>query len=166
VKIGVTDIHYIGKEANELEEQVFLGFGPEAQPEYGMEGGAYQRLLGKVREAITVHGASAVSMATGITDRYLRDIRAATANVSVQLLRRVDAIIPNLEAARVEHADRNREVLEWGNAQRKRIGGLRAFAREIGRDPADLSKELSGRRKPSRALLDAYRALNGCTELQ
>jgi hypothetical protein len=44
VKIGITDIHYIGKEANELEEQVFFGFDPEAQPEYGMEDEAYPRL--------------------------------------------------------------------------------------------------------------------------
>lgn len=37
VKISIRDIHYIGKEANELEEQIFLGFDPEAQPDYGME---------------------------------------------------------------------------------------------------------------------------------
>jgi hypothetical protein len=48
VKIGITDIHYIGKETNELEEQVFLGSDPEAQPDYGMEREAYAKLLSDV----------------------------------------------------------------------------------------------------------------------
>ena len=44
VRIEVTDIHYIGKEADELDEQVFLGFDPDAQHEYGMESEAYAKL--------------------------------------------------------------------------------------------------------------------------
>ena len=30
IKIRLSDVHYIGKEANELEEQVYFGFDPEA----------------------------------------------------------------------------------------------------------------------------------------
>src|SRR5262249_8012347 len=76
VKINATDIHYIGKDANELDEQVFFGFDPEAQPDYGMESEAYAELLSTVKAFLGAHKLTSISTATGISIRYLRQSAA------------------------------------------------------------------------------------------
>jgi len=152
VEIGITDIHYIGKEANELDEQVFLGFDPEAQPEYGMESGAYAELLSNVRGFVGVHKLHAISQATGISARYLRDIRGGAANVTVATLKVVERAIPQIEAAHAEQHVRAQQLLDWARAECNRMG-IRELARRLDTDPANLVKVLVGKRRASRSLI-------------
>jgi len=66
---------------------VFLGFDPEAQHDYGMEGEAYAKLLKNVQQTIKLYKLDVISRSSGISSRYLRKIRAGTANVSVEILK-------------------------------------------------------------------------------
>jgi len=136
-----------------LEEQVFLGFDPEAQPEYGMESAAYAMLLAKVRDAIATHKIQRVNKASGVSARYLRSIRDGLVNAQVETLRRIESAIPKLEAAAAEQG----QTLDWAQAQCERIG-LRELARQLRTDPANLAKVLSEKRKASRALLATIKA--------
>jgi hypothetical protein len=110
--------------------QVFLGFDPEAQPEYGMESDAYAMLLAKVRQAITTYKVQNVGKASGISARYLRSIRDGLANVQVETLRWIESATPQLDEAQ----SRQRMILDWARAECERIG-LRELARRLGTDP-------------------------------
>jgi hypothetical protein len=148
----MTDIHYIGKEANELEEQVFIGFDPEAQPEYGMEREAYFDLLAKVKELLTAHRLTEVSAAVGVSARYVRQIRDGAPNVRVEILKKIESATPKLEIAQAAQRDQEQRLLDWARAERDRIG-LRGLAVKLRADPANLGKVLGGRRRASPPLL-------------
>jgi hypothetical protein len=152
VKIGITDIHYIGKEANELEEQVFFGFDPEAQPEYGMEDEAYPKLLAEAKEVLKVHRLTTVSAAVGVSARYLREIRDGAPKVRVEILKKIERAMPALEVVQAAEGDRARKLLDWARAERDRIG-LRMLAGKLRTDPSNLGKVLEGSRRASGALL-------------
>jgi hypothetical protein len=152
VRISVTDIHYIGKEANELEEQVFIGFDPEAQPEYGMEAEAYSDLLAKVKEFLDAHKLGNVSGAVGVSAFYLRQIRDGARNVRVEILKKIEGAMPTLEASRTAGNTQEQQLLDWARMERDRIG-LRPLARKLRTDPANLGKVLGGSRGASQALL-------------
>jgi hypothetical protein len=153
IVISLSDVHYIGKETNDLDEQVFLGFDPEAQPEYGMEGEAYAALVTKVRATIAAHRLQAVSKASGVSARYLRSIRDGLANAKLETLKRIESAIPKLEA----DLRKQQHLLEWAQAKSEEIG-LRRLAHELSIDPANLAKVLSGKRSASAALLAAIAA--------
>ena len=152
VKIEITDLHYIGKEANELEEQVFLGFDPETQPEYGMEAEAYAKLLETVQEFLKAHKLAAVSSATGISTRYLRAMRDGQPNVSPEILKRIENAMPVIAAADAAEREKEQELLDWARAERDRVG-LNGLARRLRTDAANLAKTLNGKRALSKPLL-------------
>jgi hypothetical protein len=152
VKIEATDIHYIGKEANELDEQVFLGFDPEAQPEYGIEGEAYVELLAQARQAVDKYKPPAISEITGISTRHLRNIRNGASNATMATLKIIEFAIPAIKVRQAEVQSHNQQLLEWARDEGDRIG-VRELARRLRTDPANLAKALAGRRCPSRALL-------------
>jgi hypothetical protein len=152
IRVDATDVHYIGKEAHELEEQVFFGFDPEAQPDYGMEAEAYAGLLARVQDFLKRHKLADVSAATRISVRYLRQIRDGSPNVRTEMLKRIESASPALEAAHTAEQAREQELLDWARAERDRIG-LRALASRLRTDPANLGKVLGGRRRATVALL-------------
>ena len=158
VKIELTDIHYIGKEANELDEQVSLGFDPEVQPEYGMESEAYAKLLANVRGALTSYYLEAASKATGVSIRYLRKIRDGLANATVAILTRIGSAVPALEASHIQAVAYEQRLLAWARSECDRIG-LRPLASRLRTDPANLAKVLRMKRRASRALLASVTAL-------
>ena len=136
VKIGVTDIHYIGKEADELDEQVFLGFDPDAQHEYGMESEAYAKLSSDVRRVLVSYGLKVASNATGISTRYLRKIRDGLGNATVNILKRVQNVTSR--ASKQVHSNESEEkqrLPNWARAARDRIG-LMALAQHFRIDPS------------------------------
>jgi hypothetical protein len=148
----MTDIHYIGKETNELEEQVFIGFDPEAQLEYGMEADAYSNLLARVKEFLTAHRLTDVSAAVGVSAQYLRRIRDGAPNVRVEILKRIENAMRTVEAVQAAEGDREQRLLDWARAERDRIG-LRRLAAKLRADPANLGKVLGGSRGASHTLL-------------
>jgi hypothetical protein len=143
--------YYIGKEANELEEQVYFGFDPEAQPEYGMEREAYAKLLSDVQQATKTYKLDTISKFSSISTRYLRNIRAGAANVSVEILQRIISVIPDLQAAHTERGAQERQLLDWARAEGSQIG-LRELAGLLDADPANLANVLSGKGRMSRTL--------------
>ena len=165
IKISFSDVHYIGKETNELDEQVFLGFDPEAQPEYGMEREAYAKLLSDVQQATKAYKLGAISTISGISTRYLRKICSGTANVSVEILQRITSVIPDLQAAHTERGTQERQLLDWARAEADRIG-LRELAGLLDADPANLAKVLSGKRRMSRTLFADLVHLSGKSSIQ
>jgi hypothetical protein len=152
VTIDVTDVHYVGKEANELEEQAFLGFDPEAQPEYGMESESYVKLAAAAKGALFSYDLTAASIATGVSTRYLRRIRDGSPNVTFDILKRIGNAIPLLEAAHIHAVANEDHLLDWTRAEPARVG-LRKLAGRLDIDPANLSKVLARRRRATRGLL-------------
>jgi hypothetical protein len=138
--------------------QMFLGFDPEAQPEYGMESEAYGQLVANVRHAVSTYPLRMISRATGVSARYLRAIRVGTANTRVTTLKRIERAIPGLEVEYNAQVAREREVMQWARPESIRIG-LREFARQLDVDAANLGKMLAGKRRPSQRVLKAIMKL-------
>jgi len=152
IKIGLYDIRYVGKEASELDQQVAFGFDPEAQPDYGMGPKAYALQLMKVQAAIKGVRLSELSRVAGVSSRYLRSVRNGVTNVSLEILQRIEQAIPKL----LDQGARERELLQWLQTRCEQ-DGLREIARELETDPANLSKVLLGKRRPSTVLLEQMR---------
>ena len=159
IVISLSDVHYLGKETNDLDEQVFLGFDPEAQPEYGMEGEAYAKLSTDVRHAMASYDLEVVSKATGVSTRYLRKIRDGLGNPTVRILQAIAKVIPDLEAYHAKALLEERSLLDWASAERDRIG-LRPLAVGLRTDPANLAKVLRGSRRASHKLMTAIRNIS------
>ena len=104
---------------------------------------AYLELLSDVQQATKAHSLDSISTISGVSTRYLRRIRTGIANVSFEILKRIESIIPNLQAARTEHVAQERQLLDWARAECGRIG-LRELARRLGADPNNLAKLLLG----------------------
>jgi hypothetical protein len=152
VKISVRDIHYIGKEANELEEQLFTGFSPDALPDYGMESEAYAELQTTVQGAVKEYELPTISKATGISVRYLRAMRDDVTNVTLATLKRVERAIPEIAASQSEKLRSEQQWLDWVRAECGRIG-LRPLAKRLREDPSNLAKLIAGERSIPRSLL-------------
>ena len=147
VNISVRDIHYIGKEASELEEQIFLGADDEAMPEYGMERQGYELLSREVWQDLQGYKPQDVSRATGISLRYVRMIRDGFGRVRVEVLERIEDAIATLR----DEGGRNVSLIQW--AREYDEVSRREFAQRLGVDRRNLDKALSGKRKPTRELL-------------
>jgi transcriptional regulator with XRE-family HTH domain len=159
VKVSIGDIHYIGKEANELEEQVFLGFDPEAQPDYGMESGAYSELRTTVQDAVSNYKLAAISDATGISVRYLQKIRGNVANVTLATLRKIERALPEIGASQSEKLTLEQRWRDWARTECARIG-LRPFAERLGVDHSNLAKIIAGERPIPRRLMIRFMKLH------
>jgi hypothetical protein len=125
-----------------------------------MEGEAYAKLLKNVQQTIKLYKLDVISRSSGISSRYLRKIRAGTANVSVEILKSIDGIIPGLQAAHTEQNTQERQLLEWARAERERIG-IRELAYRLATDPANLAKVLASKRQMSRTLFVKLVRLSG-----
>lgn len=147
VNISVRDIHYIGKEASELEEQIFLGADDEAMPEYGMERQGYQLLSREVRQDLQRYKPQDVSRATGISLRYVRMIHDGFGRARVEVLERIEDAIATLRC----EDTRDVVLIQW--AREYHAVSRRQFAQRLGVDRRNLDKVLSGERQPTRDLL-------------
>lgn len=72
--VMVSDIRYIGKEANRWEEQFYLGAVPEAQIEYGNEPKERERALARLQGAVKEHGVTAVARAAGVSRQHVYSV--------------------------------------------------------------------------------------------
>jgi DNA-binding phage protein len=67
-------IEYIGKEANRLEEQYYLGELPEAQIEYGGHPTGWKQLIACLKQWVEEHGMETLASAAGISRQQLHAI--------------------------------------------------------------------------------------------
>jgi hypothetical protein len=155
VKIEFTDIQYKGKESANLEGLILLENDHDAQPDYGMESGAYEKLLAEAKRTIENYGVPKVGKVARISNRYLREIRDGAPNVSPDLLKRLESAIPALQVAQTEQEAQHRRIMEWLKTQCD-VVGLRKFERTLDIDPANLGKKLLGQRKLSRGVRHAF----------
>jgi transcriptional regulator with XRE-family HTH domain len=143
--VQVGDVNYIGKEADQLEEQLELGSDPEAVIHYE---GALEHKIQKLRAELADANLSGLRTASGVSRQSLAAVRDGR-RPTKKLARRIIGGLRRLEAA-----DKAREVetdrfLSLAQNMRDRIG-LRALASKLRMDHSTLSQVLSGARKPSR----------------
>ncbi len=150
--IFATAIEHIGKEANRWEEQFYLGFDLDAQTEYGTPPEDQERILSVIRRAGEKFGQRALAKAAHVS---LRDVSAALCGKqepTSATLEKLYRAVPRLEALACEEDEHVQEVLDAVKKRCQRFG-VRWFADQSGVDAANLAHVLSGRRKPSQAML-------------
>lgn len=147
--IEVTDIEYIGKEANRWEEQMHLGADPEAQIVYGVSEAEIHKLREQLRRDCARYGVREIAGAAGISpslvSRFMKGERSATYVTLTKLRQAVQKL--DSESIRADG------VLAVVRMRCEQIG-LRGFARQAGVDPANLGAALRGDRPMSDAMRD------------
>jgi DNA-binding phage protein len=73
-RIEAIAIEYIGKEANRLEEQYYLGELPDAQIEYGGHPIGQKQLIACLKQWVEEHGMETLASAAGISRQQLHAI--------------------------------------------------------------------------------------------
>jgi transcriptional regulator with XRE-family HTH domain len=152
--VEVTGIVNIGKEANELEEQFYLGADPEALPEYGMAPRARSTVIDRIRAAAGRFGRRRLAEGAGVSPRALAPILAGRSRPRGATVRKLLAWISAQEAVEGDQAAMG-PGLSRARAEAERIG-LRRLAAELGVDAANLSKMLAGKRRLSRRVLEWF----------
>jgi hypothetical protein len=139
--VEVAGIVNIGKEANDLEEQFYLGADPDALAEYGMAPHAHTAVMGRICSAARRFGRRRLADGAGVSLRALASIVARKSRPTDTTVARLLAWISAQEAVEDEQARLVAEALERARAEAQRVG-LRRFAAELGVDAANLVKML------------------------
>jgi transcriptional regulator with XRE-family HTH domain len=146
--VEVTGIVNIGKEANELEEQFYLGADPEALPEYGMAPRTRSAVIDRITAAAGRFGRHRLAEGAGVSPGALAPILAGRSKPRGATVRKLLAWISAQEAVEGGQVAIG-PALVRARAEAERIG-LRRLAAELGVDAANLSKMLAGKRRLSR----------------
>ncbi len=154
VQIDIANIHYIGKESNEFEEQFYLGFDQDEEVAYGKESEVDAAFLELIRRTDNEFGRRAFAKAAGISFRHLTEIVAGRVRLTQPMVAKLKRAMARLGADREARRARESDFLIWARQEVVRIG-LRELARRLRRDPANLAKVLEGRRRPTEALMRA-----------
>jgi transcriptional regulator with XRE-family HTH domain len=151
-------VEHIGKEANRWEEQFHLGLDLEAQTQYGPSPEGREHALEGVRRASKTFGQRKLARAAGVSlsevSAILRGRRRPTSATQSRLYRAVSS----LQRAEREEAEQTKSMLDEVRRHCK-LKGLRHLARRAGIDPANLTRALKGRGRPSQRMLTRLQAL-------
>jgi hypothetical protein len=147
--VKVAAVVYIGKEANRLEEQSYLGIDPEAEIEYGAGPEDRRPALTEINRAINRHGPSALAKAAGVSRQHLNAILSGDATPSDLMLSRLRRAVMLLDLA----ADADAREVGMLFA-RIRALGVRKSAALAGIDAGNLTRLLSGERKLTKQTLE------------
>ena len=150
--IVATAVKHIGKEANRWEEQFHLGRDLEAQTEYGSAPEDHERILDIVVRAAEKFGQRALAKAAGVSLREVSAIVCGEWKPTTTTLAKLYWAVSQLESACREQAEYTQKVLDAVRRYCQRVS-VRRLANEADMDGANLAHVLSGRRKPSRAML-------------
>jgi hypothetical protein len=146
--IQATTITLIGKEADRLEEQIYLGLDPEAEIEYG-PAGPEGDLRALVRQAIKTHGLRAVSRAAGVSRQRVSTMTRRGARARSKTTNKITHAIAALDAAHAHLKVESASLLDEARRYCAQIG-LRSFAKTIGMNPGSASRMLSLKRPITR----------------
>jgi transcriptional regulator with XRE-family HTH domain len=150
--VRATVTEYSGKEANRWEEKIHLGLDIEAQTEYGVTPSDRERIFKLVRRAGEGFGQRRLASASDTSLSVVSAILCGKCRPNAATLAKLYQALPRPERVASEEAQLAREVL--GTVKRRcQPIGVRRFARYAEVDGANLTKILSGRRTPSRAML-------------
>lgn len=150
--IFATVVEHIGKEANRWEEQFYLGLESEAQTEYGTAPEDQERILSVIRLAGEKFGQRVLAKAAHVSLREVSALLHSGHNTAPVTLAKLYRTTPRLEAALLEKVEHTQDVLNEVKVCCQ-SSGVRWFAAYAGVDQANLARILSGRRKPSEAIL-------------
>jgi hypothetical protein len=153
--VEIVGIINIGKEANDLEDQYYLGADPEALPEYGMAPDGRVSVFTGIAEAAKKFGRPQLAEGASISLRTLASILGHKCKPTAAVIARLLAWISGPDAVADKDNQAAAEVLARARVEAQRIG-LRQLARELEVDAANLVKVLAGRRKPSQRLLTLF----------
>ena len=94
--LGGRGLTPLGKETNQWEEQFFLGFNPQEQIEYGANPLDKARALGRIRDAVKLHGLRAFARMAGISYQQLSAIVRGKAMPKRQTLSKLLRALNNI----------------------------------------------------------------------
>ena len=148
--IRVKSIQHIGKEANKWEEQFFTGFDPDAQIEYGICAEQKAEMIETVLKTIKRYGISPISNISKLSQRHILNFEKEKTNLSENALQNLYSAVKTLEN-RDKKENELRELIR--NIIKKNNISIRQLARNIGIDPSNLSKLISGKRRDLKKLI-------------
>jgi len=141
--IRVKSIQHIGKEANKWEEQFFTGFDPDAQIEYGMCAEQKAKMIKAVLQAIEKYGIKPMADISKLSSRHILNIHKDKTNLSENALLKLYTAAKTLENTNNKENEL-RELIR--NTIKEKGLSIRKLAENIGIDPSNLSKLISGKR--------------------
>jgi transcriptional regulator with XRE-family HTH domain len=142
--IYATAIEHIGKEANRLEDQWYLGHDPEAQTVYRLPKKDFEKLAAVTIREARKYRQRELARASGYSLREVSRLICGEVAATPQSIARLQSAINTLEKEKQETA----ETLSRAKQASQKLG-LRKFASQAGIDPANLYKTLMGKRRPS-----------------
>jgi hypothetical protein len=144
--VEVIAIRNIGKESNHWEQQYYLGADEEAEVDYGASPGDIKKIANNIRRAIKKFGERKLANKVGISRRALLNLQNRKfAEISIC---RVSTAIVELEREQKEFQTQAKILRKWAKIEIRNIG-LVAFAKQLGTDPANLSKFINQTRNSS-----------------
>jgi plasmid maintenance system antidote protein VapI len=155
--IRVKSIQHIGKEANKWEEQFFTGFNPDAQIEYGMCAEQKAEMIETVLKAINTHGVKPMADISKLSQRHVLNINKDKTNLSENALLKLYSAAKTLENTNTKENEL-RELIR--NTIKENNISIRQLAANIGIEPSNLSKLISGKRRNLKQLNHIYKYLN------
>lgn len=148
--IHVAAVYLIGKEADRLEEQFYLGLDPEAEVSYGIDRRDKAPFLERLSRAVQVHGIHETAMEAGISRQQLSAIVSRKAKASDRTMGRLARSAARLDAAKLPQDAGASAIVEQARRRCEEIG-LRGLAEAAAIDAGNLSRILNGRRKMNAA---------------
>lgn len=149
--VVVANIHNIGKEADNLEEQLEHGLDPESVLEYGIGFDGEKITLGQIRARLETANIKRLSIASGVSRPHLIAVRNGIKVPKRNTFRRIALGLKRLATGDERRQRDVEELLSRARLERDRIG-LRKFARKLGVDHSTLAKVLE-RKRPLGAVL-------------
>lgn len=155
-RVVVQSIQYIGKEANKWEEQYFTGLDEDAQIVYG----ASSESLGVIMRSIKKYGIRKMARAAKVSERQVHNIyhgKAIASEKALTKLLRAAAALDSTSASAQKLCKLIRSLL------REKGVSVRQLSAQLGIDPSNLSKMLSGSRGCLAQLDEIYSAFKGAS---
>lgn len=146
--IIVDGIEHIGKEANHLEEQFYLGRDENAQLVYGMAKADFQKFSARILQDAKQFSRQELAAVTKYSVRQLSRLFSGEVKPNAEIVLRIQRAI---ETFKGENQER-KEILSTAKIICGQIG-LRKFAKLARVDAANLSHYFNDRRKISQASL-------------
>jgi AraC-like DNA-binding protein len=151
--VQLADLHYIGKESNDWEEQFYLGADDEAIQDYGPLPLAAAQLLDEARAADRKYGRRTLADAAGLSSRHLTTLlRGGVKNPTPRKLAKLRRGIARLEAMEREGMAREQRLVTWAQEECGRYP-VAEVAKRLRYDEKNLRKVIKGDRAVSRLLM-------------
>ena len=145
--IELTAIEYIGKEANLIDEQTYLGEMPDTQLAYGLGKTQRETMFNGVLDAVCKYGAIRFSTVTGYSRQHVQDVCRGRTKPTAQTLLELNKAITTVETVHSAEIMIEQTAL---TAVRDRMESgeitIKVLADSLECDPSNLAKVLTGKR--------------------